>query len=403
MTKKIYIIDGYNFLYRLFYAIPPFTLKDGTPVNTVFGLAKLLVSLYNEDKPDYLFFVLDSPHNFREAIYPEYKGTRDRMPDNLRIQERLVFDLLEAAGIKPLALDGYEADDIIGTLVTRFTSPFLPSEPSPPAPLPKGEGGTDDYDIYILTGDKDLHQFVGDRVAVYDTMKRIVYRAGTTEEKFGVAPNHVVDYLSICGDSADNIPGIPGFGPKKAQELIKAYGTLENIYENLDKVSEKTRATLEENRERAFLSKRLATIDINVPIAETVFESYAFTSKPFFTPEIIAFFQSYNFKSLIPKAFAEQTIDITSLDIKPIQLIEPSKLESLWSEITKTKKVAIATYGNNFSLEGGSIYLGEKDVYQFRSSDIEMGDFFAKLLASDVEIVGYGLKEDLKRIRSYLE
>ena len=118
--KKIYIIDGYNFLYRMFYAVPPFTLKDGTPINAIFGLAKLFVSLYNEDRPDYLFFVLDSKNNFREKIYPEYKGTRDRMPDNLRAQEKYLFELLTSIGIKPLALDGYEADDIIGTLATQF-------------------------------------------------------------------------------------------------------------------------------------------------------------------------------------------------------------------------------------------------------------------------------------------
>ena len=381
--KKIYIIDGYNFLYRLFYAIPPFSLKDGTPVNTVFGLAKLFISLYNEDKPDYLFFVLDSPHNFREAIYSEYKGTRDRMPDNLRIQEKLVFELLEAAGIKPLALDGYEADDIIGTLATKF-------EADP------------EMDTYILSGDKDLHQFVGPRVAVYDTMKRIVYRAGTTEEKFGVAPVHVVDYLSIVGDSSDNIPGISGFGPKKAQELIKAYGTLEQIYENLDKVSEKTRLTLEENRERAFLSKRLATIDVHVPINVVHLNEYAFRERPFFTPEIIAFLQRFNFRSLLPKEH-DQINDITSLGLKQIELTQAVTLDELSKNITALGKVSIATYGTGFSLEGGSLYLGGNDVYQFQTDKIEMQEFFKKLLESDTEIIGYGLKEDIKRIQSYID
>jgi len=123
MSKKIYIIDGYNFLYRVFYAIPPFSLKDGTPVNAVFGMAKILSSLHREDKPDYLIFTLDSRSKARMELYPEYKGTRDRMPDNLKIQESIIMEMLSIMGIQYLKVDGYEADDIIGTLVTKLNSP----------------------------------------------------------------------------------------------------------------------------------------------------------------------------------------------------------------------------------------------------------------------------------------
>lgn len=129
MSKKIYIIDGYNFLYRVFYAIPPFSLKDGTPVNAVFGMAKILLALHREDRPDYLIFTLDSKSKARIELYPEYKGTRDRMPDNLKIQESIIMEMLQIMGIKALKVDGYEADDIIGTLVTKLSphnSPLTP-------------------------------------------------------------------------------------------------------------------------------------------------------------------------------------------------------------------------------------------------------------------------------------
>lgn len=187
MSKKIYIIDGYNFLYRVFYAIPPFSLKDGTPVNAVFGMAKILLALHREDKPDYLIFTLDSRSKARLELYPEYKGTRDRMPDNLKTQESIIMEMLSIMRIKHLKVDGFEADDIIGTLVTDL-------------------GKDKENDIFILSGDKDLYQFINGNVAIYDTMKHKIYHEAEAREKFSVDPKHIVDYLAICGDSSDNIP-----------------------------------------------------------------------------------------------------------------------------------------------------------------------------------------------------
>ena len=189
---NIAILDGYNLLYRFFYAIPPFTAPDGTPVNAAYGLAKTLLSLHTDERPDRLFFTLDSRSEARARLYADYKGTRDRMPDNLRTQESVVSEVLAALGITPLRVEGYEADDIIGTLVARYRD-------------------VPDTRIWILSGDKDLLQYVSDTVVVYDAGKKQVLGTSHTIEKFGVAAEHIVDYLAICGDSADNIPGIPGF------------------------------------------------------------------------------------------------------------------------------------------------------------------------------------------------
>lgn len=244
-------------------------------------MAKILLGFYEQDRPDELIFVMDSKgRNLRQDIYSEYKATRERMPDNLKAQESLMMELLSALKIHPISKEGYEADDIIGTLATTLRK-------------------NPENDIYILSGDKDLYQFVGENVAVYDTMKRIVARKKETIDKFGVSPEHVVDYLSICGDTSDNIPGVPGFGPKKAQSLIEQFGNLESIYENLDKISPKLAEALEINREVAFLSKRLAEINIQVDLSEFNFEDCAFKTKEFFTPEVVELFKKFEFKSLL--------------------------------------------------------------------------------------------------------
>ncbi|MDD5377431.1 MAG: 5'-3' exonuclease H3TH domain-containing protein [Candidatus Gracilibacteria bacterium] len=429
MSKKIYIIDGYNFLYRVFYAIPPFSLKDGTPVNAVFGMAKILLALHREDRPDYLIFTLDSRSKARMELYPEYKGTRDRMPDNLKIQESIIMEMLRIMGIKHLKVDGYEADDIIGTLVTKL------------APLSsEGEGlgvRQDNYNIFILSGDKDLYQFIDGNVAIYDTMKHKVYHTAEAREKFSVDPKHIVDYLAICGDSSDNIPGIPGFGPKKAESLINEYGTLEQIYENIEKITGKTRETLETNREIAFVSKQLATIDTAVPLDSFSLREHIFAERTFLTPEVIAFFTQYDFRSLLPKEHV-QTKDFSSLKLKQIPILGESEIETCLKCLKKTRKISLATYGERFALSGGTLYFGGDETYVFETNMVDLKPFFKEMLSSfsdfisesgevvsespsatadggvpqpvekknqknSYQIIGYDLKKDLERIEAYLE
>jgi DNA polymerase-1 len=167
MSKKtIYLIDAYNLIYRLFFAVPPFTTKAGEPVNAVFGMAKSILGFHEYDQPDALYFILDAPgKTFREDLYADYKGTRDRMPDDLRSQEKRIFELLESMQIPLIKQEGFEADDIIGTLAKRFSE-----DPN--------------THTYIVSGDKDLYQCIGPNVSVYDTMKR--RKAGREEaiEKF---------------------------------------------------------------------------------------------------------------------------------------------------------------------------------------------------------------------------
>ena len=180
----------------MFYAIPDLRTSDGTPANAVFGVVKMLLSLHQNEKPDYVVFAADGPgKTFRTDLYEEYKATRDRMPDELRIQQEYMFEFLDMLHVPVLVAPGYEADDIIGALATRWK-------------------GVADLEVVIASSDKDLFQFIGENVAVYDMMKQKWYHHADAVDKFGVEPKYVVDYLSIVGDTSDNIPGVAGIGPK---------------------------------------------------------------------------------------------------------------------------------------------------------------------------------------------
>jgi DNA polymerase-1 len=208
MKKTLFVIDAYNLIYRMFYAIPEMTTRSGEYVNAIFGVAKFLRALAIDNPDAALIVTTDVGASFRSEIYTEYKGTRDRMPDNLRSQIEGVFALFAAAGIETLSREGYEADDIIGSIAHQHEN--------------------NEYQIVIVSSDKDLCQFVRDgHVHIFDAMKQKFLKEKDVIEKFGVPYQQVCDYLAIVGDSSDNIPGIAGFGPKKAVDLLSKYGTLE--------------------------------------------------------------------------------------------------------------------------------------------------------------------------------
>lgn len=386
-SKKIYIIDWYNFIYRLFYAIPPFSLKDWTPVNAVFGLAKVIMSIYNEDKPDYFIFTLDYKwKKLREEIFAEYKWTRDKMPTDLKIQEDLIFELLNAFEIDDISVEWYEADDVIGTLVTN-----LKKDPQ--------------NEIFILSWDKDLYQFIDTNVVIYDTMKRKIYHKDEAIEKFWVEPVHIVDYLAICGDSSDNIPGIPGFGPKKAQELIGKFWNLENIYANIDELTGKTKETLIQNREVAFMSKQLATITVDLDLWDFRLEDNIFASREIYTPKLIETLKKFEFKSLLPSEHIEVMKNFDSLDVKIIQIEKKEDLQDLIQKITNLSKIMISTYSLwVFELDKLFINLWNNEVYTLDTKVIEITDLVNVILNNEeLELVWFDIKSDLKRMWGYLE
>jgi DNA polymerase-1 len=251
--KRIFLVDGNNFVYRAFHATPYLSNSKGTPTNAIYAFINMLRKLLNEQKPDGLAVVWDSKvPSFRMQISQEYKATRPPMPGNLSIQFPYVKTIVEKMGIPMLEKEGFEADDIIATLVRRLD-------------------GKNDVEIVVVTSDKDLMQLACDSVTIFDSMKNLMMKKGEVTEKFGIDPCLMPDYLALCGDTSDNIPGVPGIGEKTARELISMFGDLDSIYAHVEEIKRPAlRQKLTENRERAALSKELATLRFDVPLTINV-------------------------------------------------------------------------------------------------------------------------------------
>jgi DNA polymerase I len=251
--RRVFLIDGHSYLYRAFHATPYLSNSKGVPTNTVYAFINMLKKLQNEEKPDTLIVIFDSKApSFREEISSQYKANRPPMPDNLSVQIPHVKMTIQAMGLPMLEQEGFEADDIIGTVVEKF----------------KKESGTI---VYIVTGDKDMTQLVSDKVYILDTMKNQLIGEKEATEKYGIKPSLMADYLALSGDASDNIPGVPGIGDKTARELVDALGSIEVIYEHLDEVKKPSvKEKLLAGKDLAYMSKQLATIRLDVPIEKDV-------------------------------------------------------------------------------------------------------------------------------------
>lgn len=245
---KFVLIDGNSLINRAFYATPPMQAKDGTPTNAVYAFAHMLVKIINDVNPKYLLVAFDRKEpTFRHRMFADYKGTRKPMPDDLAAQIPLLKRLLDEAKIARFELAGFEADDIIGTLAKRH-----------------------DFKTIIYTGDKDSFQLVDEDTSVYFTKRGIsdveVYSGDNFKDKVGIEPLEIIELKALMGDSSDNIPGVKGVGEKTALSLVQNYGTIENLYANIDEIKGKLKEKLLEGEESAKTSKILATINTNVDI-----------------------------------------------------------------------------------------------------------------------------------------
>lgn len=252
MADKFLVIDGSSLIHRAFFALPPLTTKQGVNTGAVYGFCNMLAKLLGDVKPKWLAVAFDkSRKTFRTELFADYKGQRKPTPSELSEQFPLARRLLEAMNITVLETDGYEADDIIGTFAVH---------------APK------EAEIIIVTGDKDELQLLDERVKVYFTKRGIsdikTYDVAAFAEDYeGLEPKQLIDLKGLMGDSSDNIPGVPGVGPKTALKLIGEYGSVENVLENIDQISGKSlKEKLADNKEAALLSKKLATIFTEVPV-----------------------------------------------------------------------------------------------------------------------------------------
>ncbi|MEA2082227.1 MAG: DNA polymerase I [Elusimicrobiota bacterium] len=246
--KKLFIVDGNNYIHRAFHALPPFSSPRGEPVGALFGFSRMLLGILKKHKPERMAVVFDSPgKNFRHSEYSEYKANRPPPDETLVFQMKNMRGVTEGLGIASISAPGYEADDLTASMAGKFK---------------------DDYDIYIVSADKDLCQLVGDNVRILNEQKKIITDAAGVAEKYGVTPGQFCDWQALVGDKSDNIPGAAGIGPKGATALISEYGNIESVYEKIDSVKESLRKKLVASRENVFLSKKLVTLlkDLPVPL-----------------------------------------------------------------------------------------------------------------------------------------
>ncbi len=250
MAKKFYIIDGHSLVHRSFYALPPLSAQ-GKPMGAVFGFARIILKLLREERPDFFAVAFDTPApTFRHSKFLDYKAHRKKTPEELSVQFADIYKLLAALGVPTYSIDGFEADDILGTMAAAMAA--------------KG------HRSIIITGDKDALQLVDDAVTVRYTRKGISdvveYNPSKIEKDYGLLPEQLIDVKALMGDPSDNIPGVPGIGEKTAIKLIREYGSLERVMANLDNLGTRAHNSLRDNRDLAYLSKDLARIRLSVPL-----------------------------------------------------------------------------------------------------------------------------------------
>ena len=264
MPKKIAVIDGNSLMHRAYHAVPPtMNAPDGTPTNAVFGFCSMLFKFIEVAHPDGIVCAFDAGKpKFRMEALEQYKAQRPPMDDELRVQFPVIESLLESMNIPVVKVQGWEGDDILGTVAARDEA--------------RG------YETLLVSGDKDVNQLVTELTHVVTTKKGItdvvIYDPETVQEKYGITPAQFPDYLGFMGDSSDNIPGVPGIGPKSAQKLLSQFGTMEGVYENLDALKGKQLENIRDNRDLAFLSRKIATIvtdlDFELDVDEVSWPSF---------------------------------------------------------------------------------------------------------------------------------
>ncbi|MBU4350437.1 DNA polymerase I, partial [bacterium] len=316
--KKYILVDGQGLLYRAFYALPQLTTTYGQVVNAVYGFTMILIRLLEEEKPEYMTITFDTPvPTFRHKEFKEYKAHRKKMPDELISQIPLIKEIINNYNIATCSKEGYEADDVIGTLAK--------------------EAEKRNCDTIIVTGDKDAFQLVSPHTKIMTTITGVtevkIYDEEEIKKKFGVDPEKIVDILALKGDVSDNIPGVPGIGEKTAVALIKEFGGVENILNNTDKISKKSlREMIREYEDQVKMSKMLATIIREVPMKYD-FDSFRVKSPNY--EELWKIFKKLEFKNLLKKITPQINHEKTKLKFNLIDTEE--KLEELTNKIIKRK------------------------------------------------------------------
>ncbi len=402
------IIDASSFIFRAFYAVRPLSNKAGLPTNAVFGFAQMILKVLQDFQPTYIAVVYDTKHpSFRKDLYPDYKANRGTMPEDLVPQIPYIKKFVEVLGLPGFERPGFEADDVIATLAHQ-------------AAERSGEA-----DVCIISSDKDLMQLVGRHVYLFDTMKELRIDEAGVKEKLGVPPSQVADYLGIVGDSSDNIPGVKGVGPKGAVGLLEEFGSLEGVYENLSSVKkEALRTKLEESRDLALLSKRLATVKRDLDIA---LDWHSLRPRARNEEDVKGLLEELEFQQLLkriqvaPAGAAARNSEpevpsvedrVASLGAEYRSVLSIVELKEVLANLRRFSSVAVDTETNSLQtrddcLVGVSLCASEKEAFYIplRHEGIEQCDFreavslIGEFLA-EKKLIGQNMKFDVNVFRS---
>ena len=338
MSERFFILDGPGFLFRAYHAIPFLSTSRGVPSHAVFGMSTMLWKLLREDTPDYFAVAWDPPGpTFREEKFAAYKETRAPTPDDLRSQIPYVKTLFEALRLPVLEVPGFEADDVLGTVVERTRD--VPIE------------------LVLVTSDKDMLQLVSPRVRVFSTTgrggDRVIFDEAAVKAKWGVEPAQIPDILALMGDSIDNIPGVPGVGEKTAAKLIGQFGGVERLYENLSLVPGKLRETLAANRKQALLSRELATVSTRVPI-EVDLETFRRREPDW--DRLRALWTELEFHSLLRQVPAQPVAEVAGGDVAT--LVDAAALGQYLAQVPAGEPVAVESVGDGGPPDPGITAVG---------------------------------------------
>ncbi len=315
--KTIFLIDGSAYIYRAFHAIRHLSASSGLPTNAVYGFTRMLLKLFEDRLPRYGTICFDAKGpTFRHKLYPQYKANRPPMPEDMIVQLPYIREIVQAFNLPDLEKEGFEADDLIGTLARRAEK----------------EG----FEVVMVTGDKDFLQLVSEHAVIWDPMKDKLTTLDTLHETYGIEPRQMIDVMGLSGDTSDNIPGVPGIGPKTALKLIQTFGSMEALYRQVDTIKQKKlHENLVKYREQAFLSRRLVTIDTGVPVD---FDTHRFRIGDPDRDRLSELFSRLEFRQL-QQSFAQRRVR------------EPKRYRAILDEATLADLVSTLKKADGFAVD----------------------------------------------------
>jgi DNA polymerase I len=384
--RTIYLVDGSSYIYRAYHAIQGLSNSQGLPTNAIFGFTRMLIKLIEDRKPEYLIMLFDAKGpTFRHKIYDEYKANRPPMPEDLCIQIPYIKKVTQGFNLPLLELEGYEADDLIGTLAAKA-----------------GEAG---FSVVMVTGDKDFMQLVTENIHIWDPMKDKTITIETIRDSFGLEPAQMTDVMGLSGDTSDNIPGVPGIGQKTAVSLIQKYGSIDHLYQKIDHITQKKqKENLIKYKDQAYLSRQLVKIDNYAPVE---FKPENFRLRTADNDKLSQLFKFLEFRQLQQNYPAQSDLggkhyqgvqNLTALkDL--VTLLKKSDRFSIDTETTSQDPMKAKLVGLSFSVRAGEAFYipcghkSENASLQLKM-ELVLEQLRPVLENSDIKKIGQNIKYD---------